>query len=139
MYWIPEGRSIIRKFVFNCSICEKNEDKPYSYLQRNSNLPKERLFEGHAFLNVSIDYACSLYVKNIYNSDSNDIYKACLVINTCAWRRGIYLDIVPDCSKCCIKVLGRFISYAVCPQVIISDNGKYFTRTCFTRMLGLYK
>ena len=47
---------------------------------------------------------------------------------TCASSRRIYLDLVPDCtSESCIKVLRRFISNRGSPQIIISDNGKYFT------------
>ena len=88
-YWILQGRSMIRKFVFNCSICKKNEGKPNSYPQ-HSNLTKERLSESHASLNVSTDYAEPLCIINIYHSDSNDMYKAWLVIIPCASSRGIY-------------------------------------------------
>ena len=30
-YWIPHGRSVIRKFCFNCGICRKNDGKPYTH------------------------------------------------------------------------------------------------------------
>ena len=124
-YWIPHGGSVICKFIFNCSICRKNDAKPYSYPQ-NSNLPKERLSEGHTFLNVGIDYARPMYLKNIYNNDSNDMYKAWLVIITCELNRGIYLDLVPDgTGESCIKVLRWFIGNRGSLQVIISDNGKF--------------
>ena len=79
-------------------------------------------------MNVGIDYAGPLYVKNIYNNDSNDRYKAWLVTITCASSCGIYLNLVRDyTSESCIKVLRRFISNRGSPQVIISDYGKYFT------------
>ena len=78
-----QGRSITCKFLFDCSICKKNKGKPYSYPQY-SNLPKERISEGHAFLNVGIEYAGPLCVKNIYNKDSNDMYKVWPVIIRCA-------------------------------------------------------
>ena len=77
---------------------------------------------------MNLDYTGPLYVKNIYNNDSNVVYKAWLVIITCASSRGIYLDLVPNCtSKSCIKAFRRFISNRGSPQVIVSDNGKYFT------------
>lgn len=78
---------------------------------QHSNLNKERL---PAFFNLGIDYAGLLYVTNIYNSDSNDMYKALLVIIiiiTCVSSHRIYLDLVLNCtSEICIKVLSRFIS-----------------------------
>ena len=78
-------------------------------------------------MNVGIDYAGPLYVKNIYNNDLN-MCKAWFVIITCVSSRGIYLDLLPDCiSESCIKVLKRFISNSGSPQVFVSDNGKYFT------------
>ena len=44
-----------------------------------------------------------------------------LVIITCALSRGIYLDLLPDCtSESFLKVLRS-------PQVVLSNNGKYFT------------
>ena len=81
-------------------------------------------------MNVCIDYPGPLYVKNIYNNDSNDsnMYKAWFAIITCASSRGIYFDLVPDCtSESCIKVLRRIISNRGTPQVIILDNGKHFS------------
>lgn len=126
-YWIPQGRRIICKFIFNCSICKKNEGKSYSQPQ-HSHLPKERLSEGHAFLNADIDFAGPLYVTNIDNSNSSVIYKAQLVIITCASSRGIQIDLVAGCtSESCIKILRRFISIRGTAQVVILDNGKYFT------------
>ena len=69
-----------------------------------------------------------MYVKNIYNNDSNDIHKAWLVVFTCALSYGICLLFLPDCtSENFIKVLRQFISNRGSSQVIISDNGKYFT------------
>ena len=78
-YWIPQGRSIVCKFIFNCSICKKNEGKPCSYPQ-HINLAKERLSEGHAFLNIGIDYAGPLYAKDVYNNYLNNYrnYYVCI-------------------------------------------------------------
>ena len=53
--------------------------------------------------------------------------KAWIVLITCASSRGIYLDLVPDCSgKSCVDALTRFINSRGAPKLAISDNGTAF-------------
>ena len=61
---------------------------------------------------------------------------------TCANSRGIYSDLVPDCtSKFCVDVLKRFVNSRGAPKIVISDNGKYFISTDvqnFATSSGIY-
>ena len=58
------------------------------------------------------------------------MYKAWVVLVTCANSRSIYLDLVPDCtSKCCVDALKRFVNSRGTPKIVISGNGKYVIRT----------
>ena len=68
--------------------------------------------------------------------------KARVVLVTCANSRGIYLDLVPDCTlKCCVDALKRFVNSRGALKIVISDNGKYFTSTDiqnFATSSGIY-
>ena len=58
------------------------------------------------------------------------MYKAWVVLVTCANSQGIYLDFVPDYTlKCCVDALKRFVNSRGAPKIVISDNGKYFIST----------
>ena len=53
--------------------------------------------------------------------------KEWMFLYTCATTRGIYLDILPDCSSfTCVRGLKRFISNRSTPKLVISDNGSRF-------------
>jgi len=55
------------------------------------------------------------------------MYKAWIVLITCANSRVIHLDLVPDCTgESCIDALKRFVNKHGAPNVIVSDNGKNF-------------
>ena len=61
---------------------------------------------------------------------------------TCANSRGIYLDLVPDCtSECCVDVVKIFVNSRRAPKIVISDKGKYFISTDvqnFATSSGIY-
>lgn len=124
-YWIPKGRSFVRKIINSCYLCKRLEGKPYSY-PNPPQLPAERLSIEHAFSSIGIDHAGPVHVKNIYG-DSNETFKAWIVLITCASSRAIYLDLASSLSsKECVETLKRFIARYGAPKVVISDNGKAF-------------
>jgi transposase InsO family protein len=65
-------------------------------------------------------------VKNIYSKDSK-MYKAYIVLYTCASSRAVHLDLAVDAtSETFIRCFKRFMSRRVIPGTMISDNGKTF-------------
>ena len=124
-YWIPKARNMIRSLIHRCTICRRYEGKSYSYPQSPA-LPEYRLYGEFAFKNIGVDYAGPLHVRNIYGNDKQ-MYKAWIVIITCASTRAICLDLVPDCSAATfILSFKRFISRRGVPSLVISDNGTQF-------------
>ena len=126
-FWITNSRNYVKKILRECVLCRRFEGKSYSYPEPGP-LPEARVNYGHAFNNIGIDYAGPVYVKNVYcvNNDST-MFKAWILIITCASSRGLYLDLVPDCSgKSCVEALIRFINSRGTPSLTISDNGKNF-------------
>ena len=50
-YWIPQGRSIVKRIVYQCRLCRKYEGKPYKYPDQPP-LPGSRLSYDFAFSNI---------------------------------------------------------------------------------------
>ncbi|XP_057312268.1 uncharacterized protein LOC130653769 [Hydractinia symbiolongicarpus] len=124
-FWIPSGRNVVRNFIRTCQKCRRYENKPYPYPDPPS-LPKSRLQDNMSFEVVGIDYAGPLFVKNVFNEEP-DMYKAWIVLITCASTRAIHLDLASNSSGPeCIEVLKRFIARKGAPNFILSDNGKCF-------------
>ena len=127
-YWIPRGKSFVKKILHRCLICKRYNSRSYSY-PKCPNLPSVRLNDNAAFSGTGIDYLGPLYCKNIYeNNEDEDLYKCYVVLYTCASSRGVILEVVPDgTSKNFIYSARKFISRRGCPEKILSDNGTVFT------------
>ena len=125
-YWIPRGKSFIKKILSKCVTCRKVNSRPYNY-PVSPDVPSVRLNDDVSFSGIGLDYSGALYCKNLFNSnssDENDMYKFYIVIYTCASTRGVILDSVPDSSaEIFMNSLAKFISRRGCPQIILSDNG----------------
>ena len=125
-YWIPQGRSLVKKLINECSICRLFEGKHCAYPEQPK-LPKERLQQGFAFKNIGIDYAGPVYVRNDYG-DQSSLYKAWITLITCLSSKALYLDLVVNYdAEALIRILERFFSRYNAPEVITSDNGTNFT------------
>ena len=136
-YWIPQGKSYVNEMLRQCIVCKKHGGKAY-YYPEECPLPKEHVTSDFAFSYIGIDYAGPLFVKSVYYKEHDVMYKAWVVPVTCANSRGIYSDLVPDCtSNCCVDALKRFVNFHGAPKILISDNGKYFISTVF-KILQLY-
>ena len=86
-------------------------------------LPDSTVNFDFLYSSIGIDYAGLVYVRNIYNTKDNDLYKAWVVLVTCCSSRCTYLDIVPDCyGHSCINILKRFISVQGAPKLVISSS-----------------
>ena len=120
-YWIPQGRSEVKKVLRNCLVCTKHQGGPYK-TKPMSPWPKTKVCESPAFTNTGLDYFGPLYVKN-----GNSFTKTWVCIFTCVAVRAIHLELVEDMSgNEFIEALRRFVSRRGKPKRIISDNAKQF-------------
>ena len=77
---------------------------------------------------IGIDFPGTVYVKNIYVTKDNNLYKSWIVLITYCSSRSTYSDLVPDrYGYSCIEALKWFNNICGAPTVIISDNGLSFS------------
>ena len=126
-YWIPQGRSFVKKLIHRCQLCRRYEGKPYTY-PNHAPLPLERVTHDFAFTNIGIDYAGPVHLRNVYGENPLEMFKAWIALITCSSSRAIHLDLATDYSgDSCIEVLERFINRKGAPKHVTSDNGSNFT------------
>ena len=129
-YWIPHGRSKVKKVLNQCRVCRRTEGNPYK-MSRMPPWPKERVNEALPFEHTGLDYFGPLYVKQYpHASDQKttpEIRKVWVCLFTCLVVRAIHLEIVEDMSADqFLLCLRRFIARRGTPRQIISDNAKQF-------------
>ena len=54
-YWIPRGKSFVKKVLHRCITCKRLNSRPYS-CPKSPNLPEVRLNDDDAFSGTGIDY-----------------------------------------------------------------------------------
>ena len=108
----------------NCFICRKFEGASFDY-PKIVRLPDVRVNFGFPYSSINIDYSGPDYVKNIYATNDNNLYKTWIVLIRCFSSRCI-------CRRCCYRLLWtfmyrtfefRFVKIHVAPNLVISDNG----------------
>ena len=116
----------MRKLLRPCVACRKLDAKSYSYPPPPP-LTKLRFDDSRPFAVIDVDNCDPLFVRNTYGLSSVNMFKAWVVLFTCAASRGIVLDLVPDMGTgSFVRSLSRFISRRFCPNDVISDNGNNF-------------
>ena len=124
-YWITSGRSFVKKIINPCVVCKKLNARPYYYPEK-SDLPDFRFDDKNPFNSTGVDYLGPLLCLPIYYAQEK-LYKAYIVIYTCAATRAIILDVVHNANASTfISCFKRFISRRGCPSTVISDNGSAF-------------
>ena len=63
-YWIPRGKSFVKKVLHRCITSKRFNSRPYLY-PKSPNLPKVRLNEDNAFSGAGIDYLGPLYCNPV--------------------------------------------------------------------------
>ena len=126
-YWLIQGRQVVKYLIRRCVSCQRLESKPFPKQVAND-LPASRVTCSFAFESTGVNYFGPIYVKQVCNEyDDPLLFKAEIVLYTCAARRTVHLDLVPDLSSTSfIQSLKRFISRRGIPKVFISDNDTNF-------------
>lgn len=61
-YWIPQGRSEVKRVLRRCTICKRHEGGPYR-MPIMPPLPRKRVNESSPFTYTGVDYFGPIYVK----------------------------------------------------------------------------
>ena len=126
-YWIPPGRSQVKRVVKNSKVCRCIEGGPFP-MPKMPPWPKERVAQSFPFEYTGLDYLRPFYVK-IYTKDSNQprVKKVWVCLLTCLAIRAIHLELIEDLSaQEFLLGLRRFIARRGMPRQIVSDNAKQF-------------
>ena len=108
-YWLIRGRSTVKSIIRKCVTCRLIQAKcvqpPPTPL-----LPEHRVSRDFPFQHVGVDYAGPLYVRDNY-SKSAELFKAYILVFTCATTRCTHLELVTDfTAETLILAIKRFIS-----------------------------
>ena len=99
-YWIPRGRSQVKRELNQCTICRRVEGHAFK-MPKMAPWPKERVTEALPFEYTGLDYFGPLYSKhfNSASEGSNASYKKVWVcLFTYMVVRAIHLELVEDMS-----------------------------------------
>ncbi|XP_071123445.1 uncharacterized protein [Mytilus edulis] len=120
-YWIPQGRSEVKRVLRKCTICKRCEGGPYK-MPLMPPLPKKRVNESAPFTYTGVDYFGPIFVK----SDTG-CKKVWVCLYTCLVVRAIHMELMQDISaEEFLLGFRRFIARWGNPKQIISDNGSQF-------------
>ena len=121
-YWLIRERITVKSIIRKCVTCRLIQAKcvqpPPTPL-----LPEHRVSCDFPFQHVG---AGPLYVRDNY-SKSAELFKAYILVFTCATTRCTHLELVTDfTTETLILAIKRFISRRGKPYFFISDNFKTF-------------
>ena len=120
-YWIPHGRTAVRKILRSCATCRRHEGGPYK-MPSMPPLPNKRVSETVPFTYTGVDYFGPLFIKT--KAESQKVW-VCLF--TCLVTRAVHLELIQNMStEQFILGFRRFLSRHGKPREIVSDNASQF-------------
>ena len=125
--WVPKLRSLTKKVIQNCHVCERYREKPISASHvTTAALPTFRVEMSDPFAVTGVDFAGPVY----YRVKKSVTAKAYIALFTCTSTRAVHLKLCRDLSSAEFqRALKEFIARRGCPQTVVSDNGKTFVAT----------
>lgn len=119
-FWIPKGRSAVRRIVYHCLTCKHRRSVPQA--PRMGNVPECRLQTSRAFCATGIDYFGAMSVKRYRKVD-----KTYGVLFTCLTTRAVHLELA-NCldTDSFLLAFRRFVARRGKPDMVYSDNGSNF-------------
>ncbi|UYV63476.1 hypothetical protein LAZ67_2004175 [Cordylochernes scorpioides] len=123
-YWIPAGRSLVKKIIHQCMVYFRAKRQVTKQIM--GDLPMHRIVKSNPFTKTGIDFAGPFLMKpNIKRSKVN--LKSYVALFVCFCTKAIHIEIVSDLSSAAfLAALKRFISRRGKPSDIFSDNGTNF-------------
>lgn len=124
-FWIVQGRQFVRKWLYQCVVCQRLEGRPYK-APPPPPLSEFRVKEEPPFAYVGVDFVGQLYVKSL-NSPQQKVW---ICLYTCCITRAIHLDLVPDLTaNAFLRSFRRFTARQGRPLLVVSGNGRTFKPT----------
>lgn len=90
-YWIPTGRSTVKKVICRCVTCARWRAEIPKQLM--SELPRARVTPSRAFLHTGVDYTGPIRLRT---SRGHKAYKAFIVDSICLSTRAVHLKAISD-------------------------------------------
>lgn len=120
-FWIPKGRSVVRKVVRTCLTCRKY--KATAMEQMMAALPAFRTTAYEpCFTHTGVDYFGPLSIKR-----GRAVVKRWGALFTCLNSRAVHLELASTLeTDCFLNLLRRFVNRRGAPKFIYSDNGTNF-------------
>jgi hypothetical protein len=139
-YWIPHGRSYVKKIIGVCIPCRRCKGTATFQLPPMPPWPQQRVMRSAPFQFVGLDYFGPLKIKLprswCLDEDSNPTPLVDLTVKiwvslfTCLSTRAVHLEpVTSQDSPEFLQALVRFVSRRGCPQQITSDNAAQFRLT----------
>ncbi|GFT02561.1 integrase catalytic domain-containing protein [Trichonephila clavipes] len=107
-FWIPHGKSAVKKELRNCIDCFKLVAKPVS--QMMGDLPIELINPCRAFEKVGIDFAGPITTKCQHTRKANN-FKSYIFLFICMCIKAVHLELVSWLTAAAfLSALRRFVS-----------------------------
>jgi len=120
-YWVPNGRSTVKRVLKDCTTCRKYEGGPYK-MPPMAPYPKSRVSESPPFSQTGLDYMDPFHIR-----DKDGTVKIWICLFTCMVTRADHLEIVSNMSTSTfLNCFRRFIACKGTPKQIICDNAPNF-------------
>ena len=120
-FWIPQGRSPVRRVVRSCFQCKRQRAVTMQATDGSTTSYSHDSLRA-CFTHSGVDYFGPLSIKR-----GRAVVKRWGVIFTCFNSRAIHLEVTSSLeSDCFINVLRRFVNRRGPPKTLHSDNGTNF-------------
>ena len=110
-YWIPHGRTVVKKLIKDCRVCRRVEGTPFA-MPKMPSLPTERVARSQPFEYTGVDYFGPMFVKEFSQVDDQSIgqieRKVWVCLFTCFTIRTIHLELWKTCrqkNSCSVSVV----------------------------------
>lgn len=127
IYWILDGRRVVRQYIHKCNNCHKFTNPCLNQLM--GNLPKPRVTMSNPFQHTGLDYAGPVAIRMRRGPGKPITFKGYICLFVCLATKAIHLELVGDMSTATfLAAFNRFTSRRGLPSDMYSDNGTYFVR-----------
>ena len=123
-FWPLNGRSTIRKILRSCIKCFRT--KPTNMTTQMGDLPSSRLTPTRPFLEVGVDFAGPIMIKD-GTLRTRKLIKGYICIFVCFSSKAVHIELATGLStQNFLSILKRFVSRRGLCKEINSDNGTNF-------------
>jgi hypothetical protein len=122
-FWIPKGRSLVKRVIKNCNHCRKFDVGTFKRPPM-PNLPAVRVKKSEAFEHIGLDNFGPLLTRS---APSEDVSKRWVTMFTCLATRAVHLELVKNQSaEEFLMAIRRFVARRGKPKSIVCDNATQF-------------